>query len=58
MAGHVNDSLKNSGRREMTPVIGLPEGVEATGLQMETKSGQIKIERVHRTLAPKPDPNQ
>lgn len=57
MAGHVDDSLKNSGRREMTPVIGLLEGVEATGLQMETKSGQIKIERVHRTLAPKPDEN-
>uniref|UniRef100_A0A3B4WX50 L1 transposable element RRM domain-containing protein n=1 Tax=Seriola lalandi dorsalis TaxID=1841481 RepID=A0A3B4WX50_SERLL len=64
------DDLENRGRRKNLRVIGLPEDVEGTNptkffaswipnlLELETKAGRVKIERAHRTLAPKPGPNQ
>lgn len=69
MAEHIDD-LENRGRRKNVRVMGLPEDIEGSNptkffeswiphlLGMETKAGRIKIERAHRTLAPKPGPNQ
>jgi len=69
MAEHIDD-LENRGRRKNVRVIVLPEDVEGSNptkffeswlpdlLQMETKAGRVKIGRAHRTLAPKPGPNQ
>lgn len=69
MAEHTHD-LENRGKKKNIRVIRLPEGVEGTRpttffeswlpdfLDMETKVGEVKIERAHRTLTPKPGPNQ
>lgn len=69
MAEHIDD-LENRGRRKNVRVIGLPEDAEGSNptkffeswipdlLGLETKAGRVKIERAHRTLAPKPGPNQ
>lgn len=69
MAEHIDD-LENRGRRKNVRIIGLPEDTEGSNptkffeswipnvLGMETKAGRVKIERAHRTLAPKPGPNQ
>lgn len=69
MAEHIDD-LENRGRRKNVRVIGLPEDAEGSNptkffeswipnlLGLETKVGRVKIERAHRTLAPKPGPNQ
>uniref|UniRef100_A0A3P9HWN9 L1 transposable element RRM domain-containing protein n=1 Tax=Oryzias latipes TaxID=8090 RepID=A0A3P9HWN9_ORYLA len=66
---HVDD-LENRGRRKNIQIIGLPEEAEGSNptrffetwipslLGMEAKNGRVKIERAHRTLAPKPGPNQ
>lgn len=64
------DMAENYSRRLNIRVVGLPEDTE-TGqpveffeswlprvLKMTTKAGRIKLERAHRTLAPKPDPNR
>uniref|UniRef100_A0A087YRZ4 L1 transposable element RRM domain-containing protein n=1 Tax=Poecilia formosa TaxID=48698 RepID=A0A087YRZ4_POEFO len=61
------DDIENRGRRKNIRVLGLKEGVEAGPgalkflekwlpefLGVETKSGRIKLERAHRTLAPQP----
>lgn len=69
MAEHIDD-LENRGRRKNVQIIGLPEDTEGSNptkffetwipdlLGVETKAGRVKIERAHRTLAPKPGPNQ
>lgn len=69
MAEHIDD-LENRGRRKNIRVIGLPEDAEGSSptkffeswipdlLGLDTKAGRVKIERAHRTLAPKPGPNQ
>uniref|UniRef100_H2N1V0 L1 transposable element RRM domain-containing protein n=1 Tax=Oryzias latipes TaxID=8090 RepID=H2N1V0_ORYLA len=69
MTEHVDD-LENRGRRKNIRIIGLPEEAEGSNptrffetwipslLGMEAKNGRVKIERAHRTLAPKPGPNQ
>lgn len=66
---HVND-LENRGRRCNVRVVGLPEGTEGSDpvqffekwipdhLQITTKAGRIKMDRAHRSLAPKPGLNQ
>lgn len=66
---HIDD-LENRGRRKNIRIIGLPEEAEGSNpvsffgswipklLGLEAKAGRIKIERAHRTLAPKPGPNQ
>ena len=64
------DMAQNYSRRLNIRVVGLAEGTE-TGqpveffeswlpsvLNMPTKAGRIKLERAHRSLAPKPDPNR
>ncbi|KAL0168443.1 hypothetical protein M9458_036665 [Cirrhinus mrigala] len=62
---HVDD-LENRGRRKNIRILGLPEGTEGSNtvpflqkwipefLHLQTKGGYIKIERAHRTLAPRP----
>ncbi|KAL1262399.1 hypothetical protein QQF64_007664 [Cirrhinus molitorella] len=62
---HVDD-LENRGRRKNIRIIGLPEGAEGSDtvsflqkwipefLHLQTKGGYVKIERAHRTLAPRP----
>lgn len=62
---HIDD-LENRGRRKNIRILGLREEVEGANavtfleswipefLGLHTKSGRIKIERAHRTLAPKP----
>lgn len=62
---HIDD-LENRGRRKNIRILGLHEEVEGTNavtfleswipefFGLHTKSGRIKIERAHRTLAPKP----
>lgn len=62
---HIDD-LENRGRRKNIRILGLREEVEGTNavtfleswipefLGLHAKSGRIKIERAHRTLAPKP----
>lgn len=69
MAEHIDD-LENRGRRKNIRLIGLPEDAEGSNatkffeswipslLGLETKAGRVKIERAHRTLAPKPGSNQ
>lgn len=64
------DDLDNRGRRCNVRVIGLPENAEGPDpvkflekwipeyLQMTTKDGRLKLDRAHRSLAPKPGPNQ
>lgn len=66
---HVDD-LENRGRRMNIRVLNLPEGAEGTNptrfferwlpevLHIEGKGGQIKLERAHRSLAPKPPSTQ
>lgn len=61
---HIDD-LENRGRRKNIRILGLREEVEGANavtflgswipefLGLHTKSGRIKIERAHRTLAPK-----
>ncbi|XDV45294.1 hypothetical protein PO909_013414 [Leuciscus waleckii] len=60
------DDLENRGRRCNVRIIGLPEDTEGTNplkffekwipdyLNLETKAGKVKLERAHRSLAPKP----
>lgn len=64
------DNLDNRGRRCNVRVTGLPENTEGSDpvnfsekwvpeyLQMTTKDSQLKLDRAHRSLAPKPSPNQ
>jgi len=61
---------ENYSRRLNVRVVGLAEGTERGQpveffeswlpcvLKMPTKAGRIKLERAHRSLAPKPDPNR
>ncbi|RXN13098.1 LINE-1 type transposase domain-containing 1 [Labeo rohita] len=61
---HIED-LENRGRRKNIRILGLREEVEGTDavaflqmwipkfLHLQAKNGRIKIERAHRTLAPK-----
>lgn len=67
LSEHVDD-LENRGRRKNIRIVGLPEGVEGDNptrffeswlpkiLNIETKTGRIKLERAHRSLAPLPSP--
>lgn len=60
------DDLENRGRRCNARIIGLPEDTEGTNplkffekwipdyLNLDTKAGKVKLERAHRSLAPKP----
>ncbi|RXN07809.1 LINE-1 type transposase domain-containing 1 [Labeo rohita] len=60
------DDLENRGRRCNVRIIGLPEDTEGSNpvrffekwipdyLQVDTKAGKLKLERGHRSLAPKP----
>ncbi|RXN04079.1 LINE-1 type transposase domain-containing 1 [Labeo rohita] len=60
------DDLENRGRRCNVRIIGLPEDTEGSNpvrffekwipdyLQVDTKAGKLKLERAHRSLAPKP----
>lgn len=57
--------LENRGRRKNIRIVGLPEEAEGEDptqffetwlpeiLHIETKSGRVKLERAHRSLAPK-----
>lgn len=61
------DNLENRGRRKNIRIVGLPEEAEGEDptqffetwlpeiLHIETKSGRVKLERAHRSLAPKPE---
>lgn len=67
MSEHIDD-LENRGRRKNIRIDGLPEEVEGNNptqffetwlpktLNIETKTGRIKLERAHRSLAPKSPP--
>lgn len=69
MLEHIDD-LENRGRRCNVRLVGLPENAEGTDpvkfietwlpsyLKITTKTGRIKLDRAHRSLAPKPDPKQ
>lgn len=58
------DDLENRGRRKNIRIVGLPEEAEGKDptqffetwlpeiLHIETKSGRVKLERAHRSLAP------
>ncbi|KAL0147048.1 hypothetical protein M9458_057572, partial [Cirrhinus mrigala] len=60
------DDLENRGRRCNVHIIGLPEDTEGSNpvrffekwipeyLQVDTKAGKLKLERAHRSFAPKP----
>ncbi|CAM4652937.1 unnamed protein product [Leuciscus chuanchicus] len=60
------DDLENRGRRKNIRIVGLPEGAEGSNavtflqkwipefLQLQTEGGYVKIERAHRTIAPRP----
>ncbi|KAL0152672.1 hypothetical protein M9458_052395, partial [Cirrhinus mrigala] len=60
------DDLENRGRRCNVRIISLPEDTEGSNpvrffekwipdyLQVDTKAGKLKLERAHRSLAPKP----
>lgn len=62
------DDLENRGRRKNIRIVWLPEGAEGDDpthffvswlpdlLNIETKSGRLKLERAHRSLAPDPLP--
>lgn len=69
MADHMDD-LENRSCRCNLCLVGLPEGTEGKDrvtfmetwlpsyLNLTTKSGRIKLDRAHRSLAPKPGINQ
>ena len=69
MADHMDD-LENRSRRCNLRLVGLPEGTEGKDtvtfmeswlpsyLNLTTKNGKIKLDRAHRSLAPKPGTNQ
>ncbi|KAL4003935.1 alpha-2-macroglobulin-like protein [Sarotherodon galilaeus] len=64
MADHMDD-LENRSRRCNLRLVGLPEGSEGNDIVafMETwlpsyKNGKIKLDRAHRSLAPKPGASQ
>lgn len=69
MADHIDD-LENRSRRCNLRLVGLPEGTEGKDavafmetwltsyLNLTTKTGRIKLDRAHRSLAPKPGTNQ
>ncbi|KAK7933596.1 hypothetical protein WMY93_004492 [Mugilogobius chulae] len=62
--------LENRSRRCNLRVVGLPEGMEGQDilaymetwipghLNLTTKAGKVKLDRAHRSLAPKPTGNQ
>lgn len=64
------DELDNRGRRCNVRIVGLPEGTEGPDpvkflekwipeyLQMDTKAGRLKLDRAHRSSAPKPGVDQ
>lgn len=64
------DEMENRGRRRNIRIVGIPEDVEGTdptrfferwlpdALQIKTKNDRIKLERAHRSLAPKPSSQQ
>lgn len=64
MREHIDD-LENRGRRCNIRIVGVPEGLEGSDsvkffekwipdhLRMETKAGRLKLDRAHRSLAPK-----
>ena len=64
------DELENRGQRKNIRVFNIPENTEGknaldffelwlpTFLDMETKRGRVKLERAHRSLAPKPGHGQ
>ena len=66
---HVDD-LENRGRRKNIRIFNLPEDVEGKNaldffehwlpdfLDMDAKGGRVKLERAHRSLMPKPAPEQ
>ncbi|KAI2647148.1 Stonustoxin subunit alpha [Labeo rohita] len=68
--GERADDLENRGRRKNICIVGLPEGVEGDNptrffeswlpktLCITSKAGRIKLERAHRSLAPKPSSTQ
>lgn len=68
--GERAEDLENRGRRKNIRIVGLPEGVEGDNptrffeswlpkaLSIASKAGRIKLERAHRSLAPKPSPTQ
>lgn len=69
MADHMDD-LDNRSCRCNLRLVRLPEGTEGNNmvtfmetwlpsyLNLTTKSGKIKLDRAHRSLAPKPGTNQ
>lgn len=68
--GERAEDLENRGRRKNIRIVGLPEGVEGDNptrffeswlpkvLGITSKAGRIKLERAHRSLAPKPSSTQ
>ncbi|GAA6233374.1 midkine b [Lates japonicus] len=69
MADHIDD-LENRSRRCNLSLVRLPEGTEGKDaltfmetwlpsyLNLTTKTGKIKLDRAHRSLAPRPGTNQ
>lgn len=69
MADHMDD-LENRSRRCNLRLVGLPEGTEGNDvvafmetwlpsyLDLTTKNGKIKLDRAHRSLAPRPGASQ
>ncbi len=69
MAEHIDD-LENRSRRCNLRLVGLPEGMEGKDpvtllekwlpsyLNLTTKTGKIKLDRAHRSPAPRQDTNQ
>jgi hypothetical protein len=69
MLDHIDD-LDNRGRRCNIRVVGLTEGTEGADpvrymekwipdyLKLTSKGGRVKLDRAHRSLAPKPGSNQ
>lgn len=69
MREHIDD-LENRGRRCNIRIVGVAEGLEGSDsvkffekwipdhLQMDTKAGRLKLDRAHRSLAPKPGAGQ
>ena len=69
MLEHIDD-LDNRGRRCNVRIVGLPEDSEGKDpvkflerwipeyLQMTVKDDRVKLDRAHRSMAPKPSPNQ
>ena len=64
------DELENRGRRKNIPIFNIPENMEGRNaleyfehwlpefLNLEIKGGRVKLERAHRSLAPKPGNDQ